>query len=190
MPLNPHLVAWIIDGLWAIFALYWLINAFGNKRSVYRQPRGYRLIYLVLLAGFIYTVIHISQLELRLLPDTLATQLIGIALCAMGIGFAIWARRTLGGNWSGLVTLKEDHTLVRRGPYRIVRHPIYTGVILGALGSFIALLPTVQGAVCVLFITLMLRVKSLVEEALLLHQFPEQYPQYKREVRALIPFVY
>jgi protein-S-isoprenylcysteine O-methyltransferase Ste14 len=190
MPLNPHLVAWIINGLWVIFALYWLLNAFGNKKSVYRQGRFARLIYLALLAGFIYAILHVQQLQLRLLPYTLATQIVGITLCAVGIGFAIWARRVLGGNWSGVVTLKEDHVLVRRGPYRIVRHPIYTGAILGAIGSFIALLPTLQGVVCVVFLTIMLRVKSLFEESLLVRQFPEDYLQYKREVRALIPFLY
>src|SRR6185437_7787826 len=117
---------------------------FGNKRSTFKQSRSSRLLYLVITAGFVYAIVNIRQLHVVLVRPTVATQLSGIALCAIGIGIAIWARRVLGTNWSGIVTLKEGHTLIRRGPYAYVRHPIYSGILLAAAGTFLAVLPTLQ----------------------------------------------
>src|SRR6185312_13977721 len=107
-----------------------------------------------------------------------------------GIAIAIWARRILGTNWSALVTLKEGHTLIRRGPYAYVRHPIYSGILLAAAGTFLAVLPTLQGIIsfCLLFVGF--RLKSRLEERVLSQQFPDEYPQYFREVKALVPFIY
>ncbi|HXE54043.1 MAG TPA: isoprenylcysteine carboxylmethyltransferase family protein [Tepidisphaeraceae bacterium] len=190
MPLNPGLVSKCISGLWLIFLLYWIVHAFGNKRSTFKQSRSSRLLYLVITTGFVYAIVSIRQLRIPLVRTTLATQLAGIALCASGIGIAIWARRVLGTNWSGIVTLKEGHTLVRRGPYSLVRHPIYSGVLLAAAGSFLAVLPTLQGVICLCFLFVGLRLKSLFEEQVLSRQFPDEYPQYRREVKALVPYVY
>ena len=190
MLIPPRLVAFIIDGLWLVFAVYWLVNAFGNKKSVYRQGRLSRLLYLAAMLAFIYVIIHLRRLDMRLLPYNIITQVVGMVLCAAGIAIAIWARRVLGGNWSGIVTLKQDHVLIRHGPYRLVRHPIYSGIILAAAGSFVATLPTIQGLICMVYLIVGFRLKSLFEEQLLARQFPQDYPRYKREVRALIPFVY
>lgn len=188
MPLDAHVVGYVIDGLWLMFALYWIAHAAGNKRSVYRQGWLSRTLFLLGLGVLVAVVVHVRPLMVRVLPDSKATQIAGMALCAAGIALAIGARRVLGSNWSGVITLKEGHELIRRGPYRYVRHPIYSGIILAAAGSFIALLPTLQGAACVLLIAAGLRLKSLKEEELLASHFPD-YAQYKREVKALIPFV-
>jgi protein-S-isoprenylcysteine O-methyltransferase Ste14 len=188
MPLDAHVVGYVIDGLWLIFALYWIAHAVGNKRSVYRQGWLSRMMFLIGLGALAVIVVHVRPLMARVLPNTKATQIAGIILCAAGIALAIGARRVLGGNWSGVITLKEGHELIRRGPYRYVRHPIYSGVILAAAGSFISLMPTFQGVACVLLIAAGLRLKSLKEEELLATHFPD-YAQYKREVKALIPFV-
>lgn len=188
MPLDTHVVGYVIDGLWLVFALYWLAHAVGNKRSVYRQSRTSRLLFLVGLVILAYVIFHAMPLAVRVLPNTLATQIVGMVVCAVGIAIAIRARRVLGANWSGIVTLKEDHELIRRGPYRFVRHPIYSGVLLGAAGSIIALTPTLQGVAFFVVLAAGLKLKSLKEEEILGAQFPE-YAQYKREVKALIPFV-
>jgi protein-S-isoprenylcysteine O-methyltransferase Ste14 len=190
MLLNQHIVVGVINAMWLILLVYWTVNAFGNKKSIYKQSRRSRLVFLVITTGFIYTIIHIDRLHIRLLPTTLATQVAGIILSALGIAIAIWARRTLGTNWSGIITLKQDHTLVRTGPYAIVRHPIYSGVLLAAAGTFLALLPTLQGVICLGFIFAGFRLKSLFEEQILSQNFPNQYPQYRREVMALVPFIY
>jgi protein-S-isoprenylcysteine O-methyltransferase Ste14 len=96
----------------------------------------------------------------------------------------------LATNWSGMVTLKENHELVQSGPYRFVRHPIYSGILLGIFGTLLALNPFVGGVVVVGIALVSLRFKSLLEEKIMLSTFPEQYPEYMRRVRALIPHVW
>jgi protein-S-isoprenylcysteine O-methyltransferase Ste14 len=190
MPLNSSLVSEIITLLWLIFFLYWLFRAFGNKRSVFKQSRSSRFLYLAITAGCIYTIINIRQLRIPLVRTTKVTQVAGILLCATGIGIAIWARRILGTNWSGFVTLKEGHTLVRRGPYGYVRHPIYSGLILAAAGTCLAQQPTLLGFIYVCLVFVGLRLKSRLEERVLSQEFPDEYPRYCHEVKALVPFIY
>jgi protein-S-isoprenylcysteine O-methyltransferase Ste14 len=190
MALNSSLVGGIVGGLWGVLILYWVFRAFGNKRSVFKQSRPSRLLYLVITTGFIYAIFSACQLRVPLVRTTVVTQLVGVLTCAAGIGIAIWARRTLGTNWSGIVTLKEGHTLVRRGPYAYVRHPIYSAILLAAAGTFLAVQPTVQGVFCLCLSFVGLRLKSRLEERVLSQRFPEEYPGYCREVKALVPFVY
>src|SRR6185436_17634885 len=101
---------------------------------------------------------------------------------------AIWARTVLGGNWSSSVTFKENHELIERGPYRLVRHPIYTGILTMTLGTAI-----VAGRVAawlgLVFFFVLLWLKSRKEEELLTKHFPEAYPAYKARTKALIPFL-
>jgi len=190
MPLAPARVSQIISGLWLALILYWLFLAFGNKKNRFKQSRSSRIVYLVITVGVVYAITHVRQLRITLLPTTPATQITGILLCATGIAIAVWARHILGTNWSGIVTLKQDHTLIRNGPYRYVRHPIYSGIIVAAAGSFLAVLPTLQGVISLIFIFLGLRLKSRLEERVLTREFPDEYPRYCREVKALVPFVY
>jgi protein-S-isoprenylcysteine O-methyltransferase Ste14 len=188
--LDREIVAICIESLWAIFAVYWLVNAFGNKRSVYMQSWKSRLLYLFALIAAVDLSRKITMARIAIFPETLWTQTGGILLCAAGIALAIWARRILGSNWSGLITLKENHELIRTGPYRFVRHPIYSGIILGVIGSIIAVNPTVRGLLILGVVAIGLKLKSLGEEKILLPEFPEAYPEYKREVKSLIPFVW
>jgi protein-S-isoprenylcysteine O-methyltransferase Ste14 len=102
--------------------------------------------------------------------------------------FCAWARAILRTNWSARVTIKENHELVRRGPYQIVRHPIYTGFLIGLLGT--AFVYGFTGCfVGVLVIGFAFWVKSQTEEQFMMQQFGEQYLQYKQQVRALIPYI-
>ena len=106
-----------------------------------------------------------------------------------GIAFSIWARLQLGGNWSGAVTIKEGHTLVCRGPYTIVRHPIYSGLLLALLGVALIVgeVRCLLG-VGVLFLSFWL--KSRMEERFMLEQFDGDYRHYQQKVKALIPYVF
>jgi protein-S-isoprenylcysteine O-methyltransferase Ste14 len=189
--LDRQLVIYILDTLWLIWLAYWIFRAFGNKRSAYTQGRGLRLLYL----ASIFVVWYLAQNHglvphIRLFHENYVTQILGILFCAAGIVLAIWARIILGSNWSGIVTLKENHELITSGPYQYVRHPIYSSLLLSIFGTLLALAPFLSGIVAFLVTVIALRVKSLMEEKIMLRTFPEQYPQYKRQVRALIPYIW
>jgi protein-S-isoprenylcysteine O-methyltransferase Ste14 len=110
------------------------------------------------------------------------------ALLAAGLGFAVWARVHLGRNWSGTVSVKEDHELIRSGPYAYVRHPIYTGILAAVLGTAIAS-GTVRALIGLVIIAAALVRKSHIEERFMRETFPGQYERYSAEVPALIPFL-
>ena len=109
-------------------------------------------------------------------------------LCIAGLLFCFWARAALGRNWSGTVTLKEGHELIQRGPYRLVRHPIYTGLLAMFLATAIAY-GRLGGFVGVLIAFASFWIKLIGEEKLMLQQFPDQYAAYQERVKRIIPFV-
>ena len=191
MPDFHAVAAHTIQILWATWLAIWLVCVFGNKRTVYRQ--GWRqYLPFVLIVGGGFLVIQLIPAPLApLLPITTAGDAIGAGLCAAGLGWSIWARAMLGSNWSGLVTLKQDHELIQGGPYRITRHPIYTGLITAMAGSFVALIPTRVGAVILVEVALVFIIKLRQEERVLLEHFPDAYPAYKIRVKAaLIPWIW
>src|SRR5579884_4124777 len=122
-------------------------------------------------------------------PATRTVAYAGLALVFAGISFAVWARFYLGGNWSGVVTVKKDHNLVRQGPYAIVRHPIYSGLLLAILGS-VVVYRELRGVIAVVLFLVMLRLKSLTEERFMTEKFGLEYRQYQQQVKALIPFIW
>ena len=128
-----------------------------------------------------------SLLCARFLPPGPAMPAMGAALTALGLGFAIWACVHLGRNWSGTVTLKADHALIRTGPYRRVRHPIYSGALLALAGTVLAVGECGVIAFALVFLAVLRRVR--VEEKHLRASFPD-YDHYRRETAALIPFIY
>jgi protein-S-isoprenylcysteine O-methyltransferase Ste14 len=106
-----------------------------------------------------------------------------------GMLFAGWARLFLGGNWSSDVALKQDHTLVRSGPYRIVRHPIYTGLLVALLGTAIAL-GELRCFLGVLLSAIAWKIKSISEETLMVQEFGDQYARYREQVKGLVPYLW
>src|SRR6185437_13420947 len=122
------------------------------------------------------------------LGGSLVTAILGLVFVAAGIAFAIWARIHLGRNWSGTPSIKKDHELVTSGPYRFVRHPIYTGIILALIGNvLVAGLPWI--AALILFgVIFLFRIPK--EEGYMMQLFPDQYPEYRKHSKALIPFVW
>jgi protein-S-isoprenylcysteine O-methyltransferase Ste14 len=189
--LDRQIVVHILDTLWLIWLAYWIFRAFGNKRSVYTQGRGLRLLYLAVVVFACYLAQNHGLIpHVRLFRENYLTQILGISLCATGIALAFWARNILGSNWSGIVTLKENHELITSGPYQYVRHPIYSSLLLSILGTLLALDPFFSGIIVFLVAVITLRLKSLIEEKIMLRTFPDQYPQYMRRVSALIPHVW
>jgi len=182
----------IIHVCWIIFVVVWLLAAILAKRTVYRESSGERARYWILLVIAYFLLIKSSSLPHPLdwlfIPRTESSAWIGAFLCVSGLAFAIWARITLGRNWSGAITLKEEHELIERGPYRIVRHPIYTGILAMFAGTAVAI-GTFGGFVGVLLLFISSWIKLKREEDLMLKQFPAEYSAYRRRVKRIIPFL-
>jgi protein-S-isoprenylcysteine O-methyltransferase Ste14 len=177
---------------WLAFAGVWLVGALTAKRAVRKESLASRLSYTLPLAVAV-ALIFIARrpaglLGWRFVPQSAAAAYAGLAVTVAGLAFAIWARVILGGNWSGTVTIKEGHTLVWRGPYRLVRNPIYTGMWVALIGTAV-----VHGeARALIGAALVLPafwLKARVEEKFLAEWFGDEYERYRREVKALIPFV-
>lgn len=183
----------IIGWAWGGVAAVWLVSGFTSKRTARRQAAGSRLVHLGLTAFAALLIAGIgpwkAALARQIIPQTPAAANLGLALTLAGLAFALWARFALGRNWSGTVTIKRDHELVRSGPYAFVRHPIYSGFLLALLGTIIVRC-TLGALVGLGVIVAVLRLKSLTEEAFMLEQFGSQYTDYKRHVKALVPFVW
>jgi protein-S-isoprenylcysteine O-methyltransferase Ste14 len=182
----------LIAGLWIAWLIVWGVSAIGVKRAVRRESRASRLSHMLPLAvvGWLLAAPHAggSWLAMRFLPPAAAWFWLGLALLAAGLGFSVAARVSLGGNWSGTVTLKDGHELIRRGPYRIVRHPIYTGLLMGLLGTALAI-GELRGLVALGLATVAFLRKIPIEERFLTDQFGEAYGRYRAEVPALVPLL-
>ncbi len=182
----------IILDAWIVTAVLWVLASFISKPTVRVQSAASRAVQAGLLIA-VYLLLfgywRVGPLAWRILPDSPLVVYVGVALTLAGMAFALWARFFLGGNWSMNVTVKENHQLVRSGPYAIVRHPIYSGLLLAILGTAIAE-AEVRGLVAVILALIGWRMKSRVEESFMACQFGSEYAQYKREVKALIPFVW
>jgi protein-S-isoprenylcysteine O-methyltransferase Ste14 len=180
-----------IGALWIIWVIGWMVAARDVKRTRWREPvrtRALHAIPLVLCAALLMARSWLPPvLMVRFAPTGPALPLVGTALVAMGLGFAGWARWHIGRNWSGWVTLKDDHALVCTGPYRVVRHPIYTGLLLALAGTALGI-GEWRGVLAFAFAALGFVLKLRIEEARMRETFPE-YERYRRRVAALIPFV-
>jgi protein-S-isoprenylcysteine O-methyltransferase Ste14 len=183
---------YLITGLWGAWAAFWLVMAFRTKATVRRESMGSRLTHIgPLFLAFLLTTLPALPLpgfDVRFLPAGPAWFWTGWTLAAAGLLFTVWARVGLGGNWSGTVTIKDRHELVTTGPYRIVRHPIYTGLLLALAGSALAL-GAWRGILGVLIAVPALWWKLSLEEAWLQQQFGQAYADYRRRVPPLIPGV-
>lgn len=178
---------------WAGLAAFWLLAALRRKPSIRKQPIEGRVLEMtVLLVAAVllfYRWPRIAVLNQRILSATAAMGLAGLAVTVAGVLFAITARVYLGTNWSGRPSIKEGHELIHKGPYRLVRHPIYTGLLLAATGTAVAF-----GLVrCLLALPVVLLGfwwKIRAEEQMLAETMGAQYADYRRQVRsAVIPYI-
>ena len=182
--------------LWLVLALVWVVSALRNirtKRTIQSQSSTWQLLYTVILVVGVYLIfakqIGIPWLDRQLFSVTVPIVLTGLLAVLLGVVFSVWARLMLGDNWSNRVTVKENHTLVRSGPYRIVRHPIYSGILLGMLGSALQR-GGIRCFVGVLICGFSFWLKTRVEERFMVQSFGEEYLQYCHKVKALAPFIF
>ena len=181
----------IISILWLVWLIYWMVSALVVKNTQQRESSSSRIAHWLpvlvgawLLAAPLVPFGFLSSPRLPYLP--LRFQ-IAVLLVATGLAFSCWARIHIGRNWSGSVTIKEGHELIRTGPYAYVRHPIYTGLLVAMAGSALAVGEprAVLGWVLVLYAFVR---KLRIEEGFMRQQFGERYEAYCAEVPMLAPF--
>jgi protein-S-isoprenylcysteine O-methyltransferase Ste14 len=172
----------VIFIVWGVFWLYWLIAAFGAKQRV--RTRRVRVPGLLLVIAFVLTRVFNTR---TLAVHSVLLQVVGTVLFAAGLALAIWARIYLGRNWGMPMTKKEEPELVTSGPYRYVRHPIYSGLLLAVLGT--ALATNLYLLIALVIAGAYFIYSASVEERLMTDSFPGAYGKYKAATKMLIPFV-
>ena len=169
--------------IWVLFWIYWLISATGAKKgSRARRTRAPEL-FTVILTLLLLRVFKLGSLAV----NSPVLQVVGAILFLAGLALAVWARIYLGRNWGMPMTQKDEPELVTSGPYRYVRHPIYSGILLAMLGS--ALAASLYWLVAFAVLGSYFIYSATVEEKLLASSFPATYPSYKTKTKMLIPFV-
>ena len=176
--------------LWILFAVYWLVSALKRKKTKQRESFASRMAYILPIVG-VFFVLYNSRVALEwamkyFVPHTPEVQWAGFAVMVVGLGFACWARVHLGTNWSGVVTLKEGHELIRTGPYRNVRHPIYTGILIGFLGWAIVG-GQVRGLIGMAVVWLSFYIKARREEKFLAQEFGAKFEEHSRLTGMFLP---
>ena len=176
--------------LWIAWYVVWIAWAFQSKKTRQRESISSRLSYTFILGVAVWLLFFGQHLggwwHRHIFPATAATGWAAVAIAALGFALTLWARFILGSNWSGNVTIKVGHELIRTGPYRFVRHPIYTGIIVAAAGTTLALDQT-RGFVALVLLWLGLTVKRLKEEQFMRQTFGAQYLDYSRTTGAIFP---
>lgn len=187
MTFNAHsAIAWT----WEALGLLWLASFAFTKPTLRAQHLGAR-VFNIALGALAFAMVGLSWfdrgwLAVRFVPGSNAFALAGFLLTLAGALFAAWARLTLGANWSGRPSVKAGHELVIKGPYALVRHPIYTGLLLAVAGTAL----DVDKWRAVLGFALLIVVFALKmgnEEGLMMQTFPDAYPNYRKRVKALVP---
>jgi protein-S-isoprenylcysteine O-methyltransferase Ste14 len=179
--------------VWIVFLVYWRIKAIRTKTTQRVESTASGILrllaILVVIALLSINRIPLPWLYRQVWPAGFWPFWIGAAVTVAGLLFAVWARRHLATNWSSSVTIKQDHELITTGPYALVRHPIYTGILTGFLGTAIAL-AQVRGFIALALMFVLFWAKFRKEEEWMRSQFGETYTTYSQRTAALIPYLF
>lgn len=180
---------WVPAALWIAFQVYWSVAASNRAASKSKESGGSRAFHSNLLnLSLVLLFLRVPGLKTRWVPDAAAVIAAGLALQVLCLALSVWARRHLGRNWSGEISAKVGHELVRSGPYALVRHPIYMGMLGMALGT--ALVSGETHALLGFAIMAGAYARKLVlEERQMREEFGAAYDDYRRHTRALIPWL-
>jgi protein-S-isoprenylcysteine O-methyltransferase Ste14 len=180
----------ICKSLWLAFFAIWALWAVGAKRTQTRETFRSRIPYLIFTVGAFYVMfsqnVTLRWMEMRILPRYPEIANMGIGITAAGLLLAVWARAYLGGNWSGAVTVKVGHQLIRTGPYRWVRHPIYSGMILALIGTAINL-GQLRGFIAGVLLWIGFTMKCRIEERYMMATFGAKYEEYRQTTGRIVP---
>jgi len=178
--------------VWIVFVVYWRLKAADTKANQRLEPAasGILRVFIFLIAIGLLSIprIPLPWLYVQLWPQGYWPFWLGATLTVAGLLFAVWARVHLGRNWSSSVTIKQGHELITTGPYAVVRHPIYTGILAGFLGMAIAI-SQVRGFIVLVLILIAFWLKLRMEEQWMRSQFGETYATYARQTAALVPYL-
>jgi protein-S-isoprenylcysteine O-methyltransferase Ste14 len=178
------------QALWVLFGVYWAISALNSKvtkrRESWPQRLGYMLPLVAAFALLSRPEARRGWLATRAFPFTPAAEWAGVAIVAAGIAICFWARWHLGANWSGTVTLKEGHELISSGPYRTIRHPIYTGILLAFLGTAVQI-GQVRGFLAFVIAWACFYVKARREESFLADEFGDRFAEHRQRTGMFLP---
>jgi protein-S-isoprenylcysteine O-methyltransferase Ste14 len=183
-----HVIDYVIYSLWVVFWLAWLVAAVSAKRAAksgVRQFVGFRVAIFVIVLLVVRSGVFKGHHAIVSNP---VLQGIGMALFLMGLGLAVWARVHLGRNWGAPMSEKEDAELVTTGPYQYIRNPIYSGILLAAIGTAVAV--SWYWLVAVALMGAFFVYSATVEEQTMERLFPDAYPAYRRTTKKLIPFIF
>lgn len=174
---------------WSIFCGYWAVGSFRAKPSIGRRFRRHLPALLIVPAvGLLYFALLVGKLPHHDSP-VVEERILGTALCALGVAIAIWARACLGENWGMPMTQREMPHLTTTGPYAYIRHPIYSGLLLGIIGTTLATSPAMLigwPLIALVFFC----ISAIKEEQDMLKMFPDQYATYMSHTKRLVPFVW
>ncbi|AZO42835.1 isoprenylcysteine carboxylmethyltransferase family protein [Mesorhizobium sp. M7D.F.Ca.US.005.01.1.1] len=178
---------WFVYAAWLLLIVYLTVSAIGVKRDTEEHmPQRLGLMVAMIVA---FLLPHLSTFRfVNFAPVNAALSSIGVMVTAAGMAFLVWARQSLGSNWSQIVSAKQGHELVTSGPYRYVRHPMYSGGLVACIGSAIVAGDGFVFLLILLGSIFLWRVGA--EDRLLAQQFPAEFPGYARRTKALIPFVW
>jgi protein-S-isoprenylcysteine O-methyltransferase Ste14 len=180
----------LVEGPWIVFCIYWAVGALKTRRTVSRESlpsrAGFILLEIIGYALLFSDLAAFGVLGHRVFARSYPLAVTGVAFTWIGIALALWARWHLGQYWSARITLKENHKLIRTGPYARFRHPIYSGLILAVIGGALAI-DKWRCIAGVVFIILGYWIKAKKEEAMLGAQFGEAFSNHCRHTGFLIP---